>query len=590
MDPRVFSLLKTWCDRLLSLQLGAEFGDDFHGAVLCPACGLLHGRISDMAYPLTLLWRLTGEARYLEGAKAAVDWAERKMIVPETGLYRNDFASDWYGISVFGYMALSDARRTGGDALPGPVSENWDAILRRLSAGIFRELAKPSFRPNVNYFAGGAAVMARAWKAEGKTAYRERAKKWADLTLSYVTPDGMLAGEGYHSEKRKSPRGFVPVDLGYNAEESIPLLFSAARDLADGKLFDRAASLLDSLLPFLLPDGGLDNSWGARAAKWTWYGSRTSDGIGAALTEKPEDPVWREAAARTLSLYGRLTVDGLLAGGAMHREANEPVCVHHTFTHAKALAHMLESGLDFTPTGARLPSETFQGVRRYPSAGVTLAAKGGFRASFYDSDYTQDPRLSPRGGSMTLLWHEKYGPLLAATPNEYYPVEPQNMQRLRYGGQILNMTPRIDAGEYSSVHDADFVFSFDQDLFQFTSRGFLTGLSGDVLTLETREYARYEYAVRFGEDAVLITLRSTAPGAVFRLPVIAGKEDEVVLSQNRVLIRRQGAAAEIETTGLWTAPFGSKERRFHPVGGFDHLMLELPLSPEGSREIAIRVE
>ncbi len=72
MDPRVFSLLKTWCDRLLSLQLGAEFGDDFHGAVLCPACGLLHGRISDMAYPLTLLWRLTGEARYLEGAKAAV--------------------------------------------------------------------------------------------------------------------------------------------------------------------------------------------------------------------------------------------------------------------------------------------------------------------------------------------------------------------------------------------------------------------------------------------------------------------------------------------------------------------------------------
>ena len=589
MDQRAFSLLKTWCDRLLSLQLGKEYGEDFHGAVLCPACGLLHGRISDMAYPLTLLWRLTGEEKYLRGAEATVDWAERKMILPGTGLYRNDFASDWYGISVFGYMALSDARRAGGEVLPAAIGGKWDAILRRLSAGIYTELAKPSFRPNVNYYAGGAAVMARAWKAEGKEIYRDRAGKWADLTLSYAMPDGMLSGEGYHSEKRKSPRGFVPVDLGYNAEESIPLLFSAAEDLGDETLFGRAAELLDALLPFLLPDGGLDNSWGARAAKWTWYGSRTSDGIGSALIRRPEDPVWREAAARTLTLYERLTVDGLLAGGAMHREADEPVCVHHTFTHAKALAHMLESGLDFTPSGARLPSERFEGIRYYPSAGVTLAARGGFRASFYDSDFTQDPRLSPRGGSMTLLWHAKCGPILAATPNEYYPAEPQNMQNLRYGGPVLNMTPRIDAGRYSQIHDADFVFSADKDRFLFTSKGFLTDLSGDVLRLASMEYARYEYAVLLGEDEVRIRLLSSAPGAVFHLPVIAAREDEAVVSGKRVRIRRPGGTVEIGADGPLEAPFGSGERRFHPVGGFDHLMLEIPLSPGERREITIRV-
>ena len=589
MDRRAFTLLKTWCDRYLSLQLGAEFGSDFQGAILCPACGILHGRASDMAYPLTLLWRITGEDKYLHGAESAVDWVERKMIMPETGLYRNDFSSSWYGISVFGYMALSDARQAGGEALPKPLREKWDAILRRLAAGIYTELAKPSFRPNVNYFAGGAAVMARAWRSEKKKTYRARAEKWADLTLSYVTSDGMLSGEGYHSEKRKSPRGFVPVDLGYNAEESIPLLFSAAEDLEDAALFKRAAELLDTLLPFLLPDGGLDNSWGARAAKWTWYGSRTSDGIGSALIRRPEDPTWLEAAARTLSLYERLTVDGLLAGGAMHREAGEPVCIHHTFTHAKALAHMLESGLDLTPTGEPLPSETFQGVRNYPSAGVTLASFGDFRASFYDSDYTQDPRLSPRGGSMTLLWHAKCGPILAATPNEYYPAEPQNMQELRFGGPILNMTPRIDAGEYSSVHDTGFVFSFDRDRSLFTSKGFLTGLSGRVLTLETQENARYEYAVRFTGEEVRIVLRSSAPASLFRLPVIAGRDDETELSENRVRIRRPGGVIEIETDGRLEAPFGIAERRFNPVGGFDHLMLDVPLVPGEGREIVIRV-
>ncbi|MBR5742570.1 MAG: hypothetical protein IKX85_02120, partial [Clostridia bacterium] len=578
MDRRVFDLLKTWCDRYLSLQLGESFGPAFHGAVLCPACGLLHGRSGDMAYPLTLLWRITGEEKYLRGACAAVDWTERSMLVPETGLYRNDFSSIWYGISVFGYMALSDARRAGGDALPAALGEKWDAILARLASGIYTEFPKPSFRPNVNYFAGGAAVMARAWKAEGKDAYLTRAREWAALLLSYVMPDGMLSGEGFHSEKRKTPRGFVPVDLGYNAEESIPLLFSAARDLEDGSLFEEATRMMNALLPFVLPDGGLDNSWGSRAAKWTWYGSRTSDGIQGALLMRPEDPVWREAAARTFALYERLTVDGLLAGGAMHREAGVPVCIHHTFTHAKTLAHLLESGIDFASPGVRLPSEEEYGVRDYPSAGVLLAAAEGFRASFYYSDYTQDPRLSPRGGSMTLLWHEKCGPILAATPNEYYPAEPQNMQLLPHGEPVLNMTPRIEAGDYSNVNDASFAFSFDPDALSFRSEGVLTRLDGKALTLETGEYARYRIGTRFADGRARVTVRSAVPG-VWKLPVIAEKGDGVSFAERCVRIRRASRKVVLETDGRFEAPFGTVERRFNPVGGFDHLMLELPLFP-----------
>ena len=589
MDRRVFTLLEAWCERFLSLQLDSSRGERFRGAVLCPACGLLHGRSSDMVYPLTLLWRLTGKEKYLRGAEAAVDFAEANMVMPETGLYRNDFASAWYGISVFGYMALSDARRAGGGALPPETAEKWDAILRRLSAGIYIELNKPSFKPNVNYFAGGAAVMARAWKTEKEEKYLLRAKEWADLTLSYVTPDGMLSGEGYHAVRRRSPRGFVPVDLGYNAEESIPLLFSAAEDLEDEELFKEAEKLMNGLLPFLLPDGGLDNSWGSRAAKWTWYGSRTSDGIQGALIRKPGDPVWREAAARTFSLYEKLTLDGLLAGGAMHEDAGVPVCVHHTFTHAKTLAHMLESGLDFAPTGAALPSEEFRGVREYPSAGVFLVSAGDFRASLYSSDYTQDPRLSPRGGSMTLLWHAKCGPILAATPNEYYPVEPQNMQLLPHGEPVLNMTPRIEAGAFSNIHDTAFSFSREPQSPRFSVRGFLTSIGGGILTLPDEAYARYAVSTVFSPEEVRITAKSDAEG-VYHLPVIAGRGDRVELSGNRAVVGKEGCRILLTSDGAFEAPFGTGERRFNPVGGFNHLMLRLPLPAGEERTVSIRVE
>ena len=38
------------------------------------------------------------------------------------------------------------------------------------------------------------------------------------------------------------------------------------------------ATSLRAHLEFMLPDGAWDNSWGTRNYKWTYWGSRTSDG------------------------------------------------------------------------------------------------------------------------------------------------------------------------------------------------------------------------------------------------------------------------------------------------------------------------
>ena len=46
----------------------------------------------------------------MQGAVDAVDEAERKMIISATGRYRNDDASDWWGISDSLYLKLLERR------------------------------------------------------------------------------------------------------------------------------------------------------------------------------------------------------------------------------------------------------------------------------------------------------------------------------------------------------------------------------------------------------------------------------------------------------------------------------------------------
>ena len=59
---------------------------------------------------------------------------------------------------------------------------------------------------------------------------------------------------------------------------------------------------------FLLPNGAWDNSWGTRNYKWSYWGSRTSDGCFPALMLLADlDPSFREAAWRNLYLMAACT-------------------------------------------------------------------------------------------------------------------------------------------------------------------------------------------------------------------------------------------------------------------------------------------
>src|SRR3954466_7360390 len=60
------SLLQTWCDGLLAHQVSAIQDPALHGGLLCPACGMIHGRCGDAVYPLLRVAQSTGDAKYLK--------------------------------------------------------------------------------------------------------------------------------------------------------------------------------------------------------------------------------------------------------------------------------------------------------------------------------------------------------------------------------------------------------------------------------------------------------------------------------------------------------------------------------------------
>ena len=68
------------------------------------------------------------------------------------------------------------------------------------------------------------------------------------------------------------------MDIGYNLEESLPSFLQYTVKTGNASLKEQVIRVLKRHLLFMLDDGGMDNSFGTRNYKWTYWGSRTSDG------------------------------------------------------------------------------------------------------------------------------------------------------------------------------------------------------------------------------------------------------------------------------------------------------------------------
>jgi hypothetical protein len=582
-------LLKEWCDRLLQLQVSSRGDASLDGALRCPACAFLHGRCADAVYPLLHLARTTGDQRYLDAAVRLQRWSD--TVSEPDGAFRNDVEpGTWKGITVFAAIALAEALHHHGELLDAPVRARWRDRLVRATRFLDGFITMQT--GNINYPVTGALAFTLVGQLLDEPRYRERGRALAHASLAYFTPRGLLFGEG-RPQDGTTPKGCRPVDLGYNVEESLPALALYARLTRDEEVAARVVESLRAHLEFMLPDGGWDNGWGTRQFKWTWWGSRTSDGCQPAYALMARhDPRFAEAAQRNLELLAACTHDGLLHGGPHYHLQGVPPCVHHTFTHAKALATVLDARDRFEPPPprARLPRDAAYGLRHFPEIGTWLASVGDWRATFteYDWEYRPPGGGHPSGGSLSLLHHQRIGPVLVASMTEYQLWEAHN-QQVPGDWPTMALTPRIEVDGGTSLSDFGAVASAkgDADAVVFEASGrLLTASHADPPSGTARGSLR----VTVTADAVQVEARSDTDARLV-LPIVCAQAEGVSrVDARRVRVQRERGRLLLECEGPAELAAIPERRVFNLVPGFQCVPIVVPLAAGRSASVSLRAE
>ena len=596
-------LLKTWCDGLIALQVTAISSPALHGGMLCPACALIHGRCGDSVYPLLRVAQTTGDSKYVQAALLVHQWSEQ--VTRPDGSWINDVnLSSWKGITVFHAIALGEALQHHGSLLDAATRRAWTERLAR--AAKFLDGFMTMETGNINYPVTSAFCFAVAGHVLEDTHYLDRARQFAHAALEYFTPNNLLFGEG-HPQTGITPKKCRPVDLGYNVEESLPSLALYALATNDKVVLDRVIAALRTHMEFMLPDGAWDNSWGTRNYKWTWWGSRTSDGCHPAYALLAQhEPKFSEVAWRNLELMAACTRNGLLYGGPHYFSHGDLPCVHHTFTHAKALATVLDrAGSDLQrPQRMTLPRDEAYGVKSYPEIGTSLAAIGDWRATVtaYDWEYKEHVQVSgsggggfgghASGGALSLLFHQTLGPILVASMTQYQVIEISNQQT--HGDYPpMTLTPRIEcAGERTYMSVSDFEAALTQtsgpEEILFDARGrLMTSVHQPVPT----GAVRYHLVYRLTKAAVEIVASVDASGpAPIRLivPVVSPHDESVDhVDAKTVRFSKRNGQLDVRTDAQQGFDAFTGERTFNLVPGFECLPLVMTMRP--GVEIRIRL-
>lgn len=446
-------LLKEYCDAMILLQ--DKSGDKaFHGGIYCRACKNIHGRCPDAVYAFTVAAKLFGDEKYLRAAKDAFAYGDN-LLCDDGGLY-NDVQTTWRYTTTFHQTAVIEALRAGAGILEKETAAAFEKRAADMAEWLYINLDENA-PANINYATTNGLAMALSGKYFGEQKYLDRAKRLVSYAMAHISESGLLYGESKPHDKL-SAKGCRSVDIGYNAEESVPALVKYACEVGDEALKDELTEVVRAHLAFLFPDGGWDNSFGNRNNKWTYWGSRTSDGCAPMfLLLADRDPSFAEAAYRNTELLERCTVNGLLYGGPHYARRGEYPCTHHTFEHANALAFVLEHVDEryLAPQRRPLPAESSDGYKYYPEVRTWKLAKGDYFATVTDYDFDVFFSGHASGGTLTALYHKKLGPMVMGSVTDYVLAEPTNMQQVRDRQNHRSLLPRLaktlDGAEYSST-------------------------------------------------------------------------------------------------------------------------------------------
>ncbi len=442
-------LLKEWCDGMIRHQIIDPDDPAMHGALACPACEHIHGRCMDAVYPFLHMADRTGDPGYLDAAIRVMDWAEHNVSQADGSWSVVAKPGVWTGITVFGAIALAEALYYHAHMLDEEIRSAWKERLGR-AADFVHDRFDMTFT-NINYGFTGVFALNLFGRVLEKPAFTRRSREMAAEAKRFLTrPNKLVWGEAKPIDRR-SDRGLYGVDLGYNVEESLNGVVMYALLENDHEMLGLLEESLAGHMEFMLPDGAWDNTFGTRHYKWSYWGSRTTDGcqVGYAMMAD-RNPVFGTVAHKSTQLLKACTDGGLLHGGPHYVSHGIKPCIHHTFTHAKPLAAVLDAGhkLPEIAPDLELPRDREYGVREFPEILTRLVSKGPWRGTVtaYDMMYLDDRTVQQAtGGSLALLFHQKAGLLFAASLARYEIIERFNQQT--YHGDEFPLTPRIEVIE-----------------------------------------------------------------------------------------------------------------------------------------------
>lgn len=524
------SLLSLWCNRLLELM-----GED--GSVECKACGISHGRAFDAIYPFMYQYSITGDRRYLDASLSLFDWAERN-VSEEDGSYRNDIDSEWRGTTVFTLIQLIDTLDEFGTLIPEDSRQRIEE--RALRAACFLSGFEDLKTRNINYPVSNSLAMYLSYRHFGKREFLDACLGFYESYRTCISRNGLLYGEG-RPRNGRTAKLCRPIDIGYNLMESIPAIVRLGYETKDSQIIALGDRLLHAHMPFMLSDGAIDNSFGTRSFKWSYYGSRTADGIAAALLIRaPYEKSLASLALENLRMLERCTFSGLLSGGPGYRKAGQEPCIHHSFTNAKTLAFILSHGLSMDAENRASTARYEDGIRMYDEAATAILSEKGMSATVtaYDWEYIKEGH--PSGGTLSLLHHEKAGAIAASSMNEYVRKERNNMQEERGEIAFGCTSPRIEKDGLSSI------YGYSASLSQEKDHVIAEGRLSDESDRQGDDYS-LSYSFRKG----VFTIDAECRDSSFILPVVLYDDDCFSISGGSASIeRKNGWRIVIEGSGM----------------------------------------
>ncbi|UCE17321.1 MAG: hypothetical protein JSV84_10495 [Gemmatimonadota bacterium] len=491
--------LRVLVDGLVDLQVTSVSDSNF-GALHCKHCNVYHTRAAEVVYPFAVVFKQTGDPKYLIAAKHLGNWLIRQQL-PE-GSWK-ETPEEWTGTTTDQLLMMACAYPLMRDHLSETEKEHWKFSITG-AADYLVNVMNPEFA-SINYCATTTATLALTHRVIPAEEYLRKASELAIQVISKMDEDGFITGEGGRIRGVK-----YGVDVGYDLDMSLWGLGLYAHETGDSLVNRYVLNALENHLYFVFPDGSIDGSWGIRSNKWTTYGSQTADGCQILFSlYAHEDARYRTAAFRNLAYLRTMIEDDLVGYGPHYWDLFDITpCIYPTFARSKNLALAVEFGDQTEGLIAPLPTEDVGWTRHFPTVDVVLTRTRNLIASITAYDYKDVKRRDrskymyrPSGGSISNLWVQNHGFLQISSQTVYHRWEPMHFPEVK--DTVICLTPRIEftdeSGYYTNLYEFDGRISIHRD----EQLGAIVSTSGELK--DNRQYpggVAYVWTHTFTDDAI----------------------------------------------------------------------------------------